>query len=236
MRLTAAADRERKQAATERLLDADVHLSSASGLCSQREREREVESSPRAAERETKAGGSSRGLTSTMLGKRIEGGGRLRRGRRGKQSEEFRERSRRTKKKTLSDGRKKKKPMRQRRKNAAPPEEEEASTDVPSPPSTSSGGSSSAAALASGLKYLVGEYFGGAKREMRESEKMVSRVSIAFFFFDLFLGTHDRKKEKKNEQNRAASQVATRAITFALNLLTTRLLSVDAYGVREGRG
>ena len=65
---------------------------------------------------------------------------------------------------------------------------------------------------------------------------MVSRVSIAFFFFDLFLGTHDRKKEKKNDQNRAASQVATRAITFALNLLTTRLLSVDAYGVREGRG
>ena len=32
----------------------------------------------------------------------------------------------------------------------------------------------------------------------------------------------------------AASQVATRAITFALNLLTTRLLTVDAYGVREG--
>ena len=120
MRLTAAADRERKQAATERLLDADVHLSSASGLCSQREREREVESSPRAAERETKAGGSSRGLTSTMLGKRIEGGGRWRRGRRGKQSEEFRERSRRTKKKTLSDGRKKKTDAAEEEKCRAP--------------------------------------------------------------------------------------------------------------------
>ena len=31
----------------------------------------------------------------------------------------------------------------------------------------------------------------------------------------------------------SASQVATRAITFALNLATARLLTVDAYGVRQ---
>jgi len=77
--------------------------------------------------------------------------------------------------------------MRQRKKEAAPQGPEAANA-----PSTSTGGSSSAAALASGLKYLVGERFENEKELRDDNLEMVSSVDCFFSTFSVLT----REKEK----------------------------------------